>query len=436
MRGSKQVVIPAALCIGTFFAVAPVPAACASPTEQLWTLQRSIHRALDVAPEIRMAEAGIQARQGEIKRAAEWPNPSISMRVEDNIPRQLLGRGYTLDQFTISQPIPLWRLGLEKRAARQGMLGEKALASRIRLNIEARAANLFLSLQLSHEKLRLAEQRLKVTRDLVQALQHTADPAGIVRYVNPLDRARLQLLEEEADQDTAAARHSYQESLELFRNYLSLPSDSDVRLSSMRPAEAPVPLPELERRLDAQAVQLQQLRHQLEAARTGVDLQRARRFDDPVLTYIRERNVAVNNQPFTFNGIMLSVSLPLWDQNSGNIQKAQAEVMRTESRIEVARRELSSQLHQDHMQLTHLLDQSQHFRRGILQPAERFLDAVQRNYRVGASNSLALIDAYNTYFNARSRYQDLLFRGQQKALDLKQLLGQSLISRAVAMEAR
>jgi cobalt-zinc-cadmium efflux system outer membrane protein len=94
----------------------------------------------------------------------------------------------------------------------------------------------------------------------------------------------------------------------------------------------------------------------------------------------------------------------------------------------VAKRELIARLRQSHIQLQHLLAQAGHFKQAVLQPAKNLLRATERNYDIGAASSLALIDAYNTYFNARNRYLDIIFRSHQKAIDIKQVLGRSLLA--------
>jgi len=403
-------------------------ASAAPVSTEPWTLQRSIERGIAIAPELKSTQAGMRAGEGELERAGEWPNPSISLRVENNIRQQQMRNGYTIDQLSVSQPIPLWRLKHQQKVAEEGILAAKADVVQTRLNIESRVARLFLSLQLNHEKLTLAEQRLKFTHKRIRSLREPTDASGIRRYIAPLDRSRLQLLHAAADQDTAEARNNYQESLEMFRTYLALPIDAPVTLAEMRPAATPVALPLLEKQIDADTVLLRRLHHRVLQAEAGVDLEHARRIDDPVLTFVREKNVNVNNQTFSFNGVLLSVSLPLWDRNDGNIEKARAEVMRAESQFDVAKRELTGSLRQSHIKLKHLLTQARHFKQAVLQPARNLLKATERNYDVGAATSLAMIDAYNTYFTARNRYLDILFRSHQKSIDLNQIVGRSFIA--------
>ncbi|HKJ83779.1 MAG TPA: TolC family protein [Mariprofundaceae bacterium] len=403
------------------------PASAASSDPQPWTLQRSIERAIAIAPEIQRAKAGIRAGQGDEIRAGEWPNPSVSVRYENNIRRMYRESGYTIDELTYSQPIPLWRIKPQQKVAQEGVLAARANALQTRLDIESHVARLFLSLQVAHDKLNLAEQRQRFTRQLIRSLRKVSGESGIVRYVKPLDRARMQLLAETANQDTAAARNSYHESLDRFRNYLDLPARAPVRLPSIHPAAAPAPLPKLRHQLEGSAVALRRLKHRIKAAEAGVDLQKARRISDPVLTFVHGRNVNIYNSSYSYNGVLLSVTLPLWDQNTGNIEKARANVARNQSRLAIAKRQLVGQLSQNHMRLQHLLNQADRFKKRVLQPAHQFLRDTERHYDVGAATSLALIDAYNTYFNAKNRYLDLLFRSHQSAIGLNRVLGRSLL---------
>ena len=412
----------------------PVLLIAAPATSDMWTLQRSIRRALSIAPEVKIARAAIRSQQGNVDKAGEWPNPTVSIRVENNIRQISAQSGYTIDQLTVAQALPLRRLPYQRHVAREGMLAVQAGAIQVRRDIEASVARHFLALQISHEKLRLARQQRRFTQKLIHLLQHSKEPNGIVRYVSPLGYSRLRLLNETVEQHADAAANNYQESLYMFRNYLLLPPEQPIGLPPMQPIV--LPPRHLLQQLAGQAPKLRSLKHQVKAARAGVKLQRVLRFKDPVLTYNREKNVNNYNQVFSFNGVMLTFSLPLWDQNHGNIVKAQAAVVSAESRVELAQRRLNIRLRRDHMQLEHLLAQANHFRQDILPSSRKVLNDTRRNYTVGAVNTLTMIDAYNAYFNASSHYLDLQFAAHQQIIDLSQALGQSLLAKADAIRSR
>lgn len=435
MNGEARQMIRRMALAGMVICVLPGQGMAAPAGPAIWTLQRSIARAVAVAPELRMAQADVRASRGDLDKADDWPNPTVSVDVTSDIRRMYNEGGYTVGSVSYAQPLPLWRIKPQVQVAEQGLLAAQAGEAQTRLDVEAHIARLFLELQMQRDRLQLARQRQTFARQLIRSLESGkdadgdgVDDAAIVRYTKPLDRARLQLLAQTADGDAFAAQNRYQETLDRFRNYLALAPDAVVRLPAMHAAAEPAPLPGLMRQMDTNAVVLRRLKHKLKAAEADVGLQKARRFDDPVLSFVHGRNVNIYNYSYSYESVQLSVTLPLWDRNAGNIEKAHAAVLRNQSRLEMAKRDLDGRLRQDHLHLRHLLARTRSFGNLVLEPAHRLLRDTERHYDVGQATSLALIDAYNTYFDAKNRYLDLLYRGQQSAIELNRLLGRSVLS--------
>ncbi len=251
MKGEALQMIRRIVLAGMVVCALPAQGMAASTEAQVWTLQRSVARAVAVAPELGMAQADVRASHGDLDKADDWPNPSVSIDVTNNIRRMYNEGGYTLGSVSLAQPLPLWRIKPQVRVAREGLLAAQAGADQTQLDIEARAARLFLALQMYHDRLKLAEERQSFARQLIRSLEAgTADGDGpddatLVRYIKPLDHARLQLLAQTANDDASAARNRYQEALDRFRNYLGLGPEVSVRLPIMNAAADPAPLPKL-----------------------------------------------------------------------------------------------------------------------------------------------------------------------------------------------
>ena len=106
-----------------------LPALSLADTDRL-TLPAVIQRALEVAPEVRVAEAEIAAREGELTQAGAWPNPALDARADDKLGQED-GRGGTdLTELALRQPIPLGRLGHQRAAAAANLDFEKAASLR------------------------------------------------------------------------------------------------------------------------------------------------------------------------------------------------------------------------------------------------------------------------------------------------------------------
>ena len=389
---------------------------------QVWTLDGAVRRAVEQAPERRAAEAEVAAREGSLKQAGAWPNPSIELRADQKLGIED-GRGGTdLTQVAITQPLPLTRLASQRRQAEAQVAAARQRLRQVRLVRETEAARAFHALQFAQERRMLAEQRVT----FVAALEPAGAPRGarVVRYLTPLERARLAILREAAEQEVASAEGRQSEAAAQFRALLALAPDVAPQVPSLMSVEPPAPLDALRKHLESHPALVASDRD-IEAARAGIDVARASRFADPTVGAFRERDFLAGERR-DFNGVMLSVQVPLWNLNTGGVARAEAETDQARERRAALVRDLEARLRQGRLHLSHLIEQADRYREQLLKPARRLLDLARRGFETGEQNLLALVDAYNTYFDAEVRYHELLHDGWQEAAELRLAAGVTL----------
>ena len=401
--------------VGLWLAVASayVPA-------QVWTLESSIERATAVAPELRAAESEIAARAGELTQAGAWPNPTVDLRADEKLGIEDGRGGYDLNQISITQPLPLRRLAHQRRAAEAGLESARAGQHHQRLQLETRTAHAFHALQLAAERQRLAEERLK----FAEGLRPGAD--RLVRYLSPLERARLDILRETARQDVAFAEGKWSEAVSQFRTLLALSPDAQPETTPLTPSAAPAALAELHGRLATHPA-LRATQQARDAGRANVDVARSQRFADPTVSVFREQDYLAGSRR-DYSGLMLGVQIPLWNRNNGGVARAAAEVEKAEALLAAQRRDLESRLYQSRLHLGHLIEQAEHYRTRLLEPARRLLDLTRKGFATGEQNGLALVDASDTYFDTQARYLELLHDAWLEAAELRLAAGISLTS--------
>lgn len=387
-----------------------------------WTLEAAVHQALTVAPEVRVAEAEVAAHEGALKQAGAWPNPSIDLRADQKLGLEDGSGGTDLTQVAITQPLPLTRLSHQRTQAEAQLAAARERLRLTRLARETQAARTFHMLQLAQVRLALAEQRVA----FVASLESGGDGKGrrIVRYLTPLERARLAILREEAEQAVATAEGKHGEAVAQFRALLALPPDAVPQTVPLTVAVKPPALDALLSQLDAHPA-LAANNLEIEAARAGIDVARASRFADPTIGVFRERDF-LGGARRDYSGVMLSVQVPLWNLNSGSVARAQAEADQALGRRAVARRELEARLRQGRLHLGHLIEQAERHRERLLGPAREMLALARRGFETGEQNVLALVDGYNTYFDAEVRYHELLQETGQEAAELRFATGVAL----------
>lgn len=389
----------------------------------VWTLEATVRQALLAAPEIRAAAAAVAVREGALKQAGAWPNPSIDLRADQKLGVEDGSGGADLTQLAITQPLPLARLAPQRRQAEGRLAAARERLRHTRLVREAEVARAYHALQLAQARLKLAGQRVAFVESLESA---TAQRSGrIVRYLSPLERARLAILREAAEQEAASAEGTHSEATALLRALLAFMPGTTLQTTPLTLAEAPAPLEDLLKRLDDHPA-LVASDQDIEAARAGVDAERANRFADPTISVFHERDFLAGARR-NYSGVMLSVQVPLWNLNSGGVVRAQGETDLARERRAIVWRDLDTRLRQSRLHLEHLIEQAERYHGRLLGPSRKMLDHVRRGFETGEQNVLALVDGYNTYFDAEVRYRELLQEGWQEAAELRLAAGVLLV---------
>lgn len=391
---------------------------------KVWSLADSLRRALDVAPELQAAEAEITAREAELEQAGAWPNPTIDVRADNRLGIEDGSGGSGLTQIALSQPLPLRRISRQHAVAEANLDSARENLRHRKLLLEREVTGAFQALQLADARHRLAEERLKLVGESPAAV-HMGGTDRLVRYLTPLERQRLAILNEEASQALAVAGRERQKALLDFRTLLALPAETPLEVSALVAPQVPANLDVLLRTLDAHPA-LTTARKEADAAQAGIAAAESQRYADPTLNLFRERDFLAG-APRDVTGIGVSVQLPLWNSGGGAVAKAGAEAGRAQAQLAIAQRDARIRLEQAHAELLRLLDQTARLNNKLLEPARQVYMLTRRGFASGELNLLTLVDASNTYFDARLRHLQLQQESARAAADLRLAAGVSAL---------
>ncbi len=389
--------------------------------QETWTLERAVQRALEVSPEISAAKAAVRERQGLLRQAGAWPNPEISVSLDNRMGKED-GRGGTdLTELAVTQPLPLsGRLDRQRQVADANLKLAEAEYQYRALQVEFQAAGAFHALQLARETLALAKQGLTAAHRF-QTVGRLRERAG---DLSQLERLRLDMIREAAWQAVATAEGQYNEALANFRTYTGV--TEKVQPTPLTPVSPPAPLQTLQDGLEHHP-ELTAAGYRLAAARATTDLVRSERYPDLSLSLFTGRDF-VGNQRQNIAGASVAVPLPLWDRKSGQLTASRAQAENAEFEMQALRRNLENRLRQSHLHLGHLIQQAEGYRTRMLTPAKEVFDKAGQGYAAGEVDILALIDANDTYFAVQSRYLSLLQAAWLEASTLSLASGISLLS--------
>ncbi|MBI5430144.1 MAG: TolC family protein [Nitrosomonadales bacterium] len=397
----------------------------------VWTLAGSIRRALEIAPELRAAEAEIAGRAGELAQAEVWPNPSMDLNADDRLGQESGRGGVNLTSIALSQPLPLWRIARQRDVAEANVGGARENLRYQLLLLEHEVARVFHALQLAAAKRKLAEERLQLVIESPNASRKSGGDR-LVRYLTPLERQRLSILNEEANQAVAVAEQEQQKALIAFRALLAVPDGARPETVMPTLPETPESMDVLMRALDDHPV-LAAARKEIEAAQAGVALAESQRYADPVLNIFRERSY-ISGELRDVTGVGVSVQIPFRSSSNGTVVKAMADAERTQAQLDVLKRDARSRLEQAYTQLLRLVEQTERLRTNLLEPVREMFTLTRSGFAVGELNILALIDANNTYFDARTRYLEMQMESALAAADLRLASGISVLNPSMEVQ--
>ncbi|MCT2376635.1 TolC family protein [Pseudomonas aeruginosa] len=345
------------------------------------SLEQALERALRSNPELAAVGRETEIASGARQQAGLIPNPDLSWSVEDT--RQ----GNRQTSVSIAQPLELGgKRGARVEVAKRGSEIAWTQLEVRRAELRAQVRGAYYAALTAQERVRLAKTSLDLARRALQA----ADRRVKAGSISSVERVRAQVLADNAQLDLSQAE------LEQQRTYVQLSSTWDE------------PQPGFARvggALDAVPASITRgalLRHLDES---------------PTLRLAGGERV---------NLIGLSMPLPLFDRNQGNIYAAQSRADQARDLQRATLLRLRSEAVQAYDQLRTSEQELALVRRDLLPGAQSALDSMTRGFEMGKFNFLDVLDAQRTLVGVRAQYVRALDAAAQARVSMERLLGEDI----------
>lgn len=219
---------------------------------------------------------------------------------------------------------------------------------------------------------------------------------------SPLEVARARLQFDEVRLETARARDQRRNAMSQLLAVIGPQASADELELSGDAASLPA-LPgvtELLRRLDSAApMRLAQI--EIERQEAAIAVEKSRRIADLTVSlgsqYSREDRERVNL-------LGLSMPLPLFDRNQGNVLAASRRAEQARDLRNAAQLRLRSEVQQAHQQWRTAQGAIRSFEDGLLGAADQALESTTRGFQMGKFAFIDVLDAQRTLIDVRSRY--------------------------------
>jgi cobalt-zinc-cadmium efflux system outer membrane protein len=355
--------------------------------------------ALSRNPTIPQAGALVQQQQGLMRQAGLYPNPQAGYLRTD---ADQSGQSQTAGVFLSQEFVTAGKLRLARSAGRQ-----EAQLRRWQLNAQQiRVLNdLHIrfyevlgaqqAVQAAKELVRLAEEGVRAAEQLLQAKQG-ARPDVL--------QAKIQLSAMRTSLQDAQYRH--QTAWQHLTNVAGVPDLPPAPLAGSLEEDVPNLdwKTSLERLLDsspllkAQEAEIRASQYELQFARAGA-------IPNVNVQLVTQRDHVMK---FTSVSTLISMPVPLFNRNQGNIVNAQGVLRQQQMEYERIRLALIDQLATSFRQYQTLRAQADRLEKEILPAAKENLDLTTQVYKAGRFDFLHMLNARQTYFQTRMARIDAL----------------------------
>jgi cobalt-zinc-cadmium efflux system outer membrane protein len=383
----------------------------AATTPTKLTLDQAITMAMQRHPDLASAQHEVEATQGAVEQAGLLPNPELAVSMEDT------RRATRTTAVQLSQRL---ELGGKRGARRKAAELAQGVAQ---AQLEARRAQVRAAVQTAFWDVLTAQGRVELARESSTLANQVFDAASkrvAAGKVSPVEstRARLALTgvnveAQQAEQELTAARARLSA---VIGQPLSPAQSFEVPISTMFavPQDS-----ELATRLD-QAPDVIQAQSEVQRREAVVDLERARQAPDLTLGVGTQRNNELGrNQPL----LSMSLPLPLFDRNQGNLREAIARADQARDELNGVRVRLLADVQVVGSQLRSARQQVLMVEQQMLPDAQQAYEAATTGFSLGKFSFLDVLDAQRTLFQVRSQHLKVLSEVQRAATELDRLLG-------------
>jgi len=390
------------------------------------TLAALIADAMAHNPELNFYRAEIAAAKGDRKTATAWQNPEGEFslggkRARDNA--GLSGEGVAWS-VSVSQTFDYpARMALRKAIAnRQIELADNGL-SQFQASLAAKVRSLGYHLLIAQEKADASQEVAQRGQELVDSLVQR-ESAGVAPLLEKrIIEANVISLKRKANEATKDAQNALFEINQLRGEPLNAP---------LKIAKTPLkfsPLPDADELLACARTnnfELRQRRIELEQQGFKVELSKKDRLPSfKVAPFYSEEKALDKEQTI---GVGVSVPLPLWNRNTGNIETAKARHAQAETSFQLAQRQVERELREQ--TLTYQIEQNEltRLRPNAIEQLREAAELGDRHYRLGSLPIATYVELQKQYLEGLEAILDTQADALESLQQIELLVGRTIES--------
>lgn len=394
------------------------PQAAATAASTPLSLARAIEFALEGNPEVAAAMRQLEATEGQVLQGSARPNPELAYSLEKT----------RTQSWQLNLPVELGgKRAARTKAAEKSREQAQAQLIELKATVRANVAAAYFDVLTARERLALATD----STALAKSSTDTVAKRVAAGKVSPVEETKARVAEAGIRVELAQAASEQRNALS---RLFALMGRTDVPYTVLEgTAETLPPVPNL---ADLQALissspAVVLARIEVDRRKALTDLEQSKRVPDVKVSVGMQRSNETQRNVLLFG---VSVPLPVFDRNQGNLLEALKLEDKARDELQGATVRLHSEVAQARERLTTITAEVQSLQQDVLPGAKSAYDAATIGFENGKFNFLEVLDAQRTYFTAKSQYLKALGEAHRAAADIDRLLGASMVPGLIATQ--
>ena len=398
------------------------PQSAAAAAAEPLSLAKAIELALEGNPEVAAAKRQWEATEGQVLQGRSRPNPELAYSLEDT-------RSKTRTQsWQLNLPVELGgKRAARTKAAEKTREQAQAQLAELQATVRANVAAAYFDVLTAQERLVLARD----SAALAKSSTDTVSKRVAAGKVSPVEESKARVAEAGVRVELAQAASEQRNALSrLFALLGRIDAPYTVLEGKAEKLPSVPSLADLQP-LISSAPGVVLARIEVDRRKALTALEQSKRVPDVTVSVGMQRSNETQRNVLLFG---VSVPLPVFDRNQGNLLEALKLEDKARDELQAATVRLHSEVAQARERLSTITAEVQSLQQEVLPGAKSAYDAATIGFENGKFNFLEVLDAQRTYFTAKSQYLKALGEAHRAAADIDRLLGASMVPGLIATQ--
>ena len=398
------------------------PQSAAAAAAEPLSLAKAIELALEGNPEVAAAKRQWEATEGQVLQGRSRPNPELAYSLEDT-------RSKTRTQsWQLNLPVELGgKRAARTKAAEKTREQAQAQLAELQATVRANVAAAYFDVLTAQERLVLARD----SAALAKSSTDTVSKRVAAGKVSPVEESKARVAEAGVRVELAQAASEQRNALSrLFALLGRIDAPYTVLEGKAENLPSVPSLADLQP-LISSAPGVVLARIEVDRRKALTALEQSKRVPDVTVSVGMQRSNETQRNVLLFG---VSVPLPVFDRNQGNLLEALKLEDKARDELQAATVRLHSEVAQARERLSTITAEVQSLKQDVLPGAKSAYDAATIGFENGKFNFLEVLDAQRTYFTAKSQYLKALGEAHRAAADIDRLLGASMVPGLIATQ--